>query len=63
MSTSEEPDTILALLRLGYTRDEIAGELDLNPRTVRRIIRSECRKRDTDTEGLRALLEAEGDRA
>jgi DNA-binding CsgD family transcriptional regulator len=52
---SDAGDRVLALLRLGYTRGEIAEELDVNPNVVRRLIRRECKRRDTDVDGLRNL--------
>jgi DNA-binding NarL/FixJ family response regulator len=55
LTSEPEADRLLALLRLGYTRGEIAEELDINPNVVRRLIRSECRRRGTNVEGLRRL--------
>lgn len=46
---------VLYLLRKGYTRGEIANELDVAPNVVRRVIRQECRARNTNVDGLRAL--------
>lgn len=61
---SEAADRVLALLRLGYTRGEIAEELDVNPNVVRRLIRRECKRRDTNVDGLRQLaLDEDGARA
>lgn len=53
--TSEKGESVLALLGLGYTRGEIAEELDLSPNVVKRLIRRECRRRDTNVEGLRRM--------
>lgn len=52
---SEAAEKVLALLVLGYTRGEIADELDVNANVVRRLIRRECRRRNTNVAGLRNL--------
>lgn len=52
---SEAAEKVLALLRLGYSRGEIAEEMDVNANVVRRLIRRECQRRNTDVDGLRNL--------
>jgi orotate phosphoribosyltransferase-like protein len=52
---SDAADRVLALLRLGYTRGQIAEEMDVNANVVRRLIRRECLRRNTNVEGLRNL--------
>lgn len=54
-SPSENGEEVLALLGLGYIREEIAEELDLSPTTVKRIIRGLCRRYGVNEEGLRRM--------
>lgn len=48
-------EQILDLIGAGFSRAEIAAELDLSSNVVKRILRRECRRYDVDMEGLRRL--------
>ena len=42
-------ESVLALVALDYSREQIADELDLSPQTIRRIVRRLCREHGVAT--------------